>query len=34
QGWIDKPTLLASAGRYGQSPYGEHLRNVAEGRIL
>ena len=34
QGWIDKPTLLASAGRYGKSPYGEHLRNVAEGRIL
>jgi len=33
-GWIDKPTLLASAERYGKSPYGEHLKRVAEGRIL
>ncbi len=33
QRWIDKPTLLASAERYGKSPYGEHLRRVAEGRI-
>ena len=32
-GWIDKETLLASAQRYGKSPYGEHLKRVAEGRI-
>ena len=32
-GWIDKETLLASAQRYGKSPYGEHLKAVAEGKI-
>ena len=32
-GWIDKETLLASAKRYGKSPYGEHLKRVAEGKI-
>ena len=32
-GWIDKTTLLKSAERYGKSPYGKHLKNVAEGRI-
>lgn len=32
-GWIDKPTLLESADRYGKSPYGEHLKAVAEGKI-
>lgn len=32
-GWIDKDTLLASAQRYGKSPYGEHLKRVAEGKI-
>lgn len=31
--WIDKATILESAERYGKSPYGEHLRRVAEGRI-
>lgn len=31
--WIDKATLLKSAEKYGKSPYGEHLKNVAEGRI-
>ena len=31
--WIDKETLLASAERYGKSPYGEHLKRVAEGKI-
>lgn len=29
-GWIDKGKLLESAERYGKSPYGEHLRKVAE----
>ena len=32
-GSIDRETLLASAERYGKSPYGQHLKNVAEGRI-
>ena len=32
-GWIDKETLLESAQRYGKSPYGQHLKNVAEGKI-
>lgn len=32
-GWIDREGLLESARRYGRSPYGEHLRAVAEGRV-
>ena len=32
--WIDKNKLLESASRYGKSPYGEHLKAVAEGRFL
>ena len=32
-GWIDKQKLLASAALYGKSPYGAHLRSVAEGKI-
>ena len=31
--WINKDTLLESAEKYGKSPYGEHLRRVAEGKI-
>ena len=31
--WIDKETLLESAKAYGKSPYGEHLKAVAEGKI-
>lgn len=31
--WIDKETLLSAASRYGKSPYGIHLKNVAEGKI-
>lgn len=30
--WIDKESLLESAKAYGKSPYGEHLRNIAEGK--
>ena len=30
--WIDKKQLLESAKRYGKSPYGEHLKMVAEGK--
>lgn len=33
-GWIDKETLLISAERYGKSPYGQHLKNVADGKIV
>ena len=32
-GWIDKDKLLESASRYGKSPYGKHLKAVAEGRV-
>ena len=32
QKWISKKQLLESAKRYGKSPYGEHLKNVAEGK--
>lgn len=33
-GWIDRPTLLESAERYGKSPYGQHLKNVADGKLF
>ena len=33
-GWITKEKLLESAERYGKSPYGIHLRNVAERRLI
>jgi len=32
-GWINKEALLLSANKYGKSPYGEHLKKVAEGRF-
>lgn len=32
-GWIDRAQLLQSAALYGKSPYGEHLRNVAEDKV-
>ena len=32
-GWISKETLLEAAAEYGKSPYGEHLRRVADGKI-
>ena len=32
-GWIDKKKLLNSAKRYGKSPYGVHLKAVAEGKV-
>lgn len=31
--WIDKEKLLESASRYGKSPYGAHLKAVAEGKV-
>jgi glucose-1-phosphate thymidylyltransferase len=33
-GWIDKETLIKSANEYGKSPYGQHLKNVAEGKVI
>ncbi len=32
-GWIDKDQLLAAAKHYGKSPYGKHLKSVAEGKV-
>ncbi len=32
-GWIDRDGLMRSAEKYGKSPYGAHLKKVAEGRI-
>ena len=32
-GWITKDELMDSAKKYGKSPYGEHLKNVAEGKL-
>ena len=32
-GWIDLDALMKAAEAYGKSPYGEHLRKVAEHRI-
>lgn len=33
KGWITKEQLLEAAERYGKSPYGKHLRSVAEGGL-
>ena len=32
-GWISRDTLLESAQRYGKSPYGAHLKAVADGKV-
>ena len=32
--WIDRATLSEAAEKYGKSPYGQHLRNVAEERLI
>ena len=31
--WIDKDELLSAAKHYGKSPYGQHLKSVAEGKL-
>lgn len=31
--WTDKEGLLASAEKYGKSPYGQHLKAVADGKV-
>ncbi len=33
-GWIERDQLFEAAKRYGKSPYGLHLRDVAERRII
>lgn len=33
-GWINRERLMESANRYGKSPYGAHLKQVADGKIL
>lgn len=32
-GWINKDKLLEAAEHYGKSPYGQHLKSVAEGKL-
>ena len=32
-GWITKEKLMESAERYGKSPYGQHLKAVADGKL-
>ncbi len=32
-GWIGREDLLQSAARYGKSPYGAHLKAVADGKV-
>ena len=32
-GWISRDDLLRSAERYGKSPYGQHLKQVADGKF-
>lgn len=33
-GWISKELLMESARKYGKSPYGEHLKRVADGKFV
>ena len=33
-GWISREKLLESANRYAKSSYGQHLMNVAQGKIV
>ncbi len=34
KGWITRETLLKSIEKYGDSSYGRHIKNVADGRML
>ena len=34
EGWISKEQLLEASELYGKSPYGEHLRVVAENKLI
>ena len=33
-GWIDRDKLLESAEKYGKSPYGVHLKKVADNKVM
>ena len=33
KGWMSKDALLTAASVYGKSPYGAHLKQVAEGKV-
>ncbi|NCB42994.1 MAG: glucose-1-phosphate thymidylyltransferase [Clostridia bacterium] len=33
-GWLSQENLLLAAERYGKSPYGAHLRRVADGTLI
>ena len=33
-GWITRGQLMESAERYGKSPYGQHLKDVADDKII
>lgn len=33
-GWITRDQLMESAERYGKSPYGQHLKGIADGEIM
>ena len=33
-GWITRDQLMESAERYGKSPYGRHLKGIADGDIM
>jgi len=33
-GWINQEELMRSAQKYGKSPYGEHLKKVADGTFM
>ena len=32
-GWITREELMESVQRYGKSPYGQHLKDIVDGRI-
>ena len=33
-GWVMRDQLMESAERYGKSPYGQHLKGIADGEIM
>ncbi len=33
-GWITRDQLMDAAVKYGKSPYGKHLKDVAEDKII
>jgi len=33
-GWITCEQLMESAERYDKSPYGQHLKGIADGEIM